>query len=226
MSYRVAAGRKTSLSNLLSRVRVSDEKFTIGLRDDAVTAPKYVLEKEYIELLERSRVEKEEAYRRGHEEGRRSGLEDGMQEARKVAESFNRLAADVEAQRAEIYRQAESEVIDLAMEIAKKIIGVKAEFDPELVIDAARKAVRLLLDRSTLVIKVSPEQESFVRERLDDLYAIDDRIQRVTIESDRRIAPGGCVLETDSGNVDARIETEIQAITDSLRKANASHSDN
>ena len=211
------------MSNLLNKVRVSDEKFPIGPRDDAVTAPKYVLEEEYVELLERSRIEKEEAYRKGHEEGRSSGLEDGMREARKVTESFNRLVTDVEAQRAGIYRQAESEVVDLAMEIAKKIIGIKAEFDPELVIDAARKAVRLLLDRSTLVIKVSPEQESFVRERLDDLYAMDDRIQRVTIEPDRRVAPGGCVLETDSGNVDARLETEMQAITDSLRKANASN---
>ena len=60
----------------------------------------------------------------------------------------------------------------------------------------------------------------FISENLDRLNEMDDRIQKIDIETDRRVGPGGCMLDTESGNVDARIETELQNIEDALRQAN------
>ena len=212
------------LSNLLRQVRLSDEKFAIGPRKEREPEIKYIPESDYKLLLERSRQEKDKAYRTGFSDGQQAGLAKGMEEAKKVVDAFNRLMVSVQNQRAEIYRQAELELVELALTIAHKIISAKAEIDNEIVIDAARKAVRLLLDKSNLVMKIAPEQESFVRENMDKLLAIDDRIEKIEIESDRRVGVGGCILETESGNVDARIETELQNITDALRKANLDQS--
>lgn len=181
---------------------------------------KYVPEEQYNAMLNRMQAEKEQAYKDGFEDGKQMGLATGLEESKKVAEGFNGLIASVRNQQAEIYRQAEEGAVDLAIAIARKIIGAKADSDPSLIVDAAKKAVRLLLDKSSIVVKIAPEQEEFVSQNLDKFYAMDDRIQKVEIEADRRVQPGGCVLETDSGIVDTRIEVELQSIEKALKLAN------
>lgn len=207
------------MSKLLQSVRVLDERFRIGPTIEELEV-KYVPETEYNHMLERSQQEKEEAYKNGYSDGFQMGTAKGQEEAARISGEFNQLITDVRNQRGEIFRQAELEIVELALAIARKIISVHAELMPDIVIDSARKAVKLLLDRTSLVVKVAPEQETFIRENLDRLYEMDDRIQKIDIETDRRVGPGGCMLDTESGNVDARIETELQNIEDALRQAN------
>lgn len=207
------------MSKLLQSVRVLDERFRIGPTIEELEV-KYVPETRYNHMLERSQQEKEEAYKNGYSDGFQMGTAKGQEEAARISGEFNQLITDVRNQRGEIFRQAELEIVELALAIARKIISVHAELMPDIVIDSARKAVKLLLDRTSLVVKVAPEQEMFVRENLDRLYEMDDRIQKIDIETDRRVGPGGCMLDTESGNVDARIETELQNIEDALRQAN------
>lgn len=207
------------MSKLLQSVRVLDERFRIGPTIEELEV-KYVPETRYNHMLERSQQEKEEAYKNGYSDGFQMGTAKGQEEAARISGEFNQLITDVRNQRGEIFRQAELEIVELALAIARKIISVHAELMPDIVIDSARKAVKLLLDRTSLVVKVAPEQEMFIRENLDRLYEMDDRIQKIDIETDRRVGPGGCMLDTESGNVDARIETELQNIEDALRQAN------
>lgn len=207
------------MSKLLQSVRVLDERFRIGPTIEELEV-KYVPETRYNHMLERSQQEKEEAYKNGYSDGFQMGTAKGQEEAARISGEFNQLITDVRNQRGEIFRQAELEIVELALAIARKIISVHAELMPDIVIDSARKAVKLLLDRTSLVVKVAPEQEMFIRENLDRLYEMDDRIQKIDIETDRRVRPGGCMLDTESGNVDARIETELQNIEDALRQAN------
>jgi flagellar assembly protein FliH len=212
-------GRKISLSNLLQGVRISKEKFKVGPSRDQPQV-RYVPESDYNDLLERCRQEKDEAYRKGRSDGLQEGLARGEEKSNAICRQFNGLILDTQSRRAEVFRKAELEVVELALAIAHRVIAVQADMTPEIIVDSVRKAVKLLLEKSSLVVKVSPQQEAFVRENLDKLYEIDDGIQRIEIESDRRVNPGGCVVETESGNVDARIETQLENIADALRKAN------
>jgi flagellar assembly protein FliH len=220
------AERKTLSSSLIRNARVSSERFTVGHEElQGELAARFIPEEEHLRIVDQLEREKKEAYSRGFTDGDKAGTTKGMDEARKVAERFSLLVSQVEAQRTEILRQAESEVAGLAMAIARRVIGVKAELDDELVLDAVRKSARLLLDRSQLTVKVAPEQHDFLKHHLDDLYAIDDRIQRISVEENRRVRPGGCILETDSGNVDARIESELQNIEKIIRNVNLQQAD-
>lgn len=210
------------MSNLLQKVRVSAERFAVGARGDAPET-KYVPEAEYIELKERSLREKTEAFSNGRSEGYRTGLAEGKEESRRTIAEFQRLITDVQRQRDDLYRQAELELVELALTIARKVIAIHADMKPEILIDSVRKAVKLLRDKSNLVVKVAPGQERFIKDNLEKLYAIDDRIERIEIETDRRIDKGGCIVEAEAGNVDARIETELSNIAEAVRRANMNH---
>jgi len=45
-----------------------------------------------------------------------------------------------------------------------------------------------------------------------------DGIQKIEVIADRRVKRGGCVLETSVGNVDARIQSQLSEIGNSLRE--------
>lgn len=222
MSFLAEAERKISLSKLLRDVRLSSEKFTIGELLSEEPEVRYVTEAEYNRLAANAQAEKEQCYKDGYADGQQMGYGKGRSESHAATAQFNRLIHDVESQRLAIYRESEVELVDLAVAIARKIISSELEGSKEIIIHSVRKAVELLRDRSVLTLKVAPEQESLVRESLDSLYDLDDRIEKIDIVPDRRVGSGGCIVETESGNVDARIETELQNIETALRKANSS----
>jgi len=221
LSSLVEAERKISLSRLLRDVKLSSEKFTVGELLSEEPEVRYVKEAEYNRLAANAQAEKEQAYKDGYSDGQQMGYGKGKSESQSTIAQFNRLIHDVENQRLAIYQEAEVELVDLAIEIARKIISSELEGSKEIIIHSVRKAVELLRDRSLLTLKVAPDQESLVRDNLDSLYDLDDRIEKIDVVPDRRVGCGGCIVETESGNVDARIETELQNIETALRKANS-----
>lgn len=222
MSSLVAAERKISLSRLLRDVRLSPERFTIGHVLSTKPEVKYVTEEEYNRLARQSQIEKEQAYKDGYSEGQQMGYNRGKGESKTIIAQIEQLVRSVEAQRSEIYQQAELELVDLSIEIARRIIAGKVDGDRDIIIDSVKKAVGLLKDRSALLLKIAPEQEPLVRACLSDLFSIDDGVQKIEIVSDRRVSPGGCIVETEAGNVDVRIETELHNIETALRRVNSS----
>ncbi len=208
------------MSSVLHAAKVASRSRVIGEVPAKEPKVKMVPEADYKRLEVRAQQEKEEAYKNGHSDGHQMGLSKGMEQANRIAANFNNLINDINRQREEIYREAELEVIGLVIALARKIIMAKAETDPEIVIGSVQRAIQLLLEKSKLHIKVSPDQIEFVRENLNRLYEMDDSIQRIELEPDRRVGVGGCIVETEAGNVDARIEKEFDNIADAIREVN------
>ena len=46
-----------------------------------------------------------------------------------------------------------------------------------------------------------------------------ENIDNVTLEAAENIQNGGCIIETDLGEIDARIEKQLQAVEESFRTA-------
>jgi flagellar assembly protein FliH len=62
-----------------------------------------------------------------------------------------------------------------------------------------------------------------VREHRAAIASGSDSIRDMVIEADEKVERGGCILESDSGNVDARISTQLKKIEETLLdKATAS----
>jgi flagellar biosynthesis/type III secretory pathway protein FliH len=55
-----------------------------------------------------------------------------------------------------------------------------------------------------------------MREARADILTVIDTVRNVEIIEDRRVAPGGCVVETASGTIDSKIETQFRTIEETL----------
>ncbi|MBI2981083.1 MAG: hypothetical protein HYY44_02075 [Deltaproteobacteria bacterium] len=151
------------------------------------------------EVLIRAVEEKAQEKTRGHEEGRQEGL----------AELTGRIV-EAEAEREKILSGQESEIIGMVMEIAGKIVA--RELEKGAVIDIVREALNKAIgDR--VVVKVHPND----RKRLEkELPPFVDPMKTLQLREDAGVTPGGCLVETELGTVDARLETQWAAIRKAL----------
>ncbi len=134
---------------------------------------------------------------------------------REVAEKLDEIRANftealrsVSGLRDEITACVEKEVVELALEIAKKIVGREVTFDHEIALTLVKVSLKKLHSRPLAQVHLSPEDFAFVESRREQ---IDFRGSLELVE-DRSVSPGGCLIRTETGDVDARIESQFEEI--------------
>jgi flagellar assembly protein FliH len=161
--------------------------------------------------LKVSEIEKE-AYEKGFAEGQKAGGEVGE----KMAEALlNQYSASVEALnrlRGEIFATSEREVIRLALEIARKIIKREVAIDEELILALVKVALDRVADRALISVRVNPKDHAAMARHHAALSDADALSESVKLIEDPLIGRGGCVIETESGTIDARIEEQLREI--------------
>lgn len=173
-------------------------------------------------------------YQAGYEAGRAAGHEDGRQEGRaemlaateagyqQAVQEFNaqlaQLLATTEERMAEWKLQTEDRLAQVAVDIARRALARELELHPDAVLDMARQALSEVQEATRYRIRVSPAALGFMAEQREALQRGLMAHQSLEIVSDPDVAQG-CIVESDAGVVDARVETYLQRIEDQLEDA-------
>ena len=88
--------------------------------------------------------------------------------------------------------------------------------DEAVVLDTVRKALAFVREEETLVVRVHPDQLQLVERHQSNWLAAVRNARSVSIEADERIDLGGCVVHTERGDVDARIESQLGVLEEKL----------
>jgi flagellar biosynthesis/type III secretory pathway protein FliH len=160
------------------------------------------LRKEAQATRDQAVVEKEAERERGYNQGLQQGLE---QLSEKIMEA--------ELSKEKALNDAEPQIIRMVMDIAEKVIG--REVAEGAVVDVVKKAITQAVGRK-IVVRIHPMDMPILKDREKDLATVLDQTQSVAIKEDEQIPPGGCVVETEMGAVDARLETQLAAIKKAL----------
>jgi len=151
---------------------------------------------------------------------RSRGLADGTRAAEEAYRAklarIESLAAAVQRERTEFFDRIEPELVRLAVAIAEKVIGRELELRPDVAVDMVRTAMKRLRDREALRVSVNPRDLDQVKAARDDLVSAVDGVRKLEVVEDRRVGPGGCVIESPNGTLDARIKTQIEEIEAAL----------
>lgn len=162
---------------------------------------------------------KSEAHREGMKQGKEDGYREGLAQFTAMMEEAKKLINQIITERQKVLEAAEPELASLSIDIAKKIIGAEIETNPEVTMNVVKEAVSKMKSREQVTIKVHPDDLEHVQENRDVFMAIIEGIRELTIETDNRVDRGGCLIETNLGNTDARISTQIGAIELAFKRA-------
>ena len=162
----------------------------------------------------------EQAFAQAQEKGYAEGLETGQKAGyeQSVGEFLQRInqAKDMFVQLVKARRQVlsdiEPQVARLAVKIAEKIVGEELKTNPEIVMGIVRKAMEMMNDREEVSVRVNPEDVAFVREHQASLEKMIEGLKKFEVVPDAALDPGSVVVETNLGNIDARLSTQLAAI--------------
>lgn len=157
-------------------------------------------------------LEKQQA----REEGLAQGLEKGKQsvtaELESVIQKLRRAYMDIEKYRKQLYSNAETETVELALAVARKIIGQEVALDRQIVLNVVKGALDKVINHEKVKIRINPQDLDAVQTALFEFLPHVEKLENVHFEADAAITSGGCVVETKFGTVDARIETQLDQI--------------
>ncbi len=153
------------------------------------------------------------ALERERDETLRAATLAGREEGLAAAAAALLAAAEVRRQRLD---GLEREIAAVALEVARKLVGRVVAERPELVTELARRALEPVRARREVLLRVNPADAPRLREEQPRLASLLDRAPGVSIREDAGIEPGGVVVETEAGRVDARVEAQLAVLERAL----------
>jgi flagellar assembly protein FliH len=146
-------------------------------------------------------------------EARSAAAAAGFAEGRGLAAAILARAGEVrEAKLAEL----DGAVVEVAIEIARRIVGRELATRPDAVLDVARRALRAAAGSGDIVLRVATGDLAAVREADDELRGLLER-GALSLAEDPTLARGEIVVEACRGRIDARIDAQLEAFRKALR---------
>jgi flagellar assembly protein FliH len=160
-----------------------------------------------------------EAYEKGFAQGEKDGLEMGIKKNEKVIEDITGILKDLVSSKESIVKKYEDEFLELIDRIARKVVETSVSINVGSVRETILKALKLAVDSSELTVRVSPDDFDYVKEIKPDFIEKINGLKAMTIISDSSISRGSCYVETHFGDIDARLEKQLDRISDAIRNA-------
>lgn len=166
-----------------------------------------------IEALER------EAYERGFAAGERAGFELGKQKAEVLFGGLEGMIKSLSEFKETLFKPCEKEMTELSLAIAKKVIQREVEIKKDGILECVRAAMRFVVASGEILIKVNPKDFDVISQYKQEILKYGSGVKGVKFESAEHVSKGGCLIETNFGEVDSTIESIMQEVEEKIRNA-------
>ncbi|MCU7496573.1 MAG: hypothetical protein HF314_05905 [Ignavibacteria bacterium] len=186
----------------------------VKFNSDFVTVPEEMAEAEPAKEEDYIQLQFQNYYEKGFADAQRQTKQElekeYTQRLLERTEDFNRILSSVENSLSDYEESFDRIVTSVAIAIAEKI--VRHEISQESTISSAlRESVKKILGANEVMIKLNPGDYSLLHSEEHGIL-FEESFSKIKFEQDDKIEPGGCVVETDIGNVDSRIATQLSEI--------------
>jgi flagellar assembly protein FliH len=157
-----------------------------------------------------------EAYKRGFDQGREEGFKEGKAEVERLVYRLHLILDRAMDKRGQILEQTETQVIELVLLIARKVVKTISENQKNVVISNISQALRKLKTRSDVIIRVNLADLQLATEHTKDFIELAESAKNLTVVEDTAVDRGGCIIETDFGEIDARIASQLHELEEKI----------
>lgn len=163
--------------------------------------------------------EMEKKFQNGYDEGYQKAKDDleseYSDELLKKTEEFYQILASFEQKIIDYEKSFDEIIIKVSTKIAEKILQREIE-NKTSIQNALKEAVKKILGANEIVIKINPADFESITQN-GTQKELEKNFSKIRFEQDSNIDEGGCLIESETGNVDARISTQLDEITKQLQ---------
>jgi flagellar assembly protein FliH len=178
----------------------------------------------YEEYKQRFAGELTELRQRALDDARAQGLQQGRAaaeaQARQLLKTWHDLIESVQRSRQQHIEAIGDDAIEIVFAAVARVLG-DAFASRAAAVAAVQEAIRSCRDKRCLTVRVAPADLAVIesqRQTLNEGIGAND----VTVVADEQVGLGGCLLESPSGDLDARLETQLQRLRETLVRARES----
>lgn len=161
-------------------------------------------------------AEKKEALAEGKEQGRVEGYAEGKAEVDRLIKRTQVVLERAQNKRGEILKETEKEIIDLVLLISRKIIKVISENQRDVIISNVVEAMRKVRAKGNVNIRVNLTDLKIATEHKQDYIRLLEGVNTINLVEDSSVDLGGCIIETDFGEIDARIASQLAELENKI----------
>ena len=113
-------------------------------------------------------------------------------------------------------RHWETSATGLACEIAQKLVRRELQSQPQIALEWMQDALRMCAGTAEITIRISPTEFETLGKQIDQLAAVFHTAGKATVLADEAISVGGCRIETEFGEIDTQLETQLKRLQEEL----------
>ncbi len=151
--------------------------------------------------------------------GRQNGIDSTEKQLATAAQALAMAAEELSRLRDSQAKNSSNDMLRLVFAVAEQIIGREVSADPAIVATIIEKALQASVRSDQYRIAVNPADLETVNQQKPLFLASVSGLKNLSIETDATITAGGCRVDSELGDVDATIETQLDTIKEALSKA-------
>ena len=167
-------------------------------------------------------VIKDEARKQGLSEGRSTAEQQVRAEFADALQLVTSLPGAFRQLQQRFYDEHQDVLVELALLVARKVVHREIKAHDDVVLEIVRNAVQLAVIREKLQVRVNPEDLAVCRQHAAGILATVDGVSQMTFEPDDTVSRGGAVITYAYGEIDARIEQQLDAVARELQRPDSS----
>ena len=137
-------------------------------------------------------------------------------ELARARQSLTDAVGQFDRRREQLFREAENQLLDLAVEIARKVLMQEIQAERHQIEPIVAEALQNLPARQQVVVHLNPRDlaRCQIAGKGDDA----ENSESIRFVADPSVSPAQCVLETPEGTVDSNVDTHLQAVSEALKQ--------
>jgi len=154
----------------------------------------------------------EEGYEKGYRDGLQKGRQQGLDTSSQIIEEAVRIRQRAVNEKEKTVREAEHRIVEIILEIAKKVLGEQVRVDKEAILGPVQKALEKCSFSRKVTMRVAPEDYETVSLSKNKLMLEMEGVSEFEIMMENTLSPGSCVLETEAGYINSGVEVQLERI--------------
>ena len=147
-------------------------------------------------LVEGEKI-KEQAFHEGFQEGL-------------ISLNKHLLALDKELK--ELREEIQKKILPLSLKAARKIIGEELRIHPDRIVDIVLTSLKPVTQHRKIVIYLNKSDLDMIEANRPKIRQIFEHLESLSFQERGDIEPGGCIIETEAGIINAQLENQWRAL--------------
>jgi type III secretion protein L len=153
------------------------------------------------------------------DEERRAALEQAREEGYKEGfAKVNEIILDLTEKKRDVLAQSEADMIRLSIRVAARILGRELRQHPDTIADIVTQAIQTVRNQTKITIRVNPDDLEHLVKGREQLLNRVGQSKIIDFQSDHKVQPGGCIIESEAGIVNAQLKTQLEVMEKVLLK--------